>query len=257
MKILNFLKEIIKLFINSCGLALIIIFFSYEGIEGKYTIQDIQKLVWNIFCLSGIVLYGFRLIKFQTSENKEVKLKVNDAMSYLSENSEYDVYREYNQKVSAVHEAGHAIMAYIQGVEKFKVEMLEGNPRLIWLDKLQDADGIKRKILIDYSGAISEELTFGFFHEGSLNGEKSDFYLAREHIKSYIVMTDHNVSKALLDQELAEKIILLSKEFWQEVKAILVKNKKLIEILSAKLLEKKNLSDKEVKDLLDAAIKLD
>lgn len=64
-------------------------------------------------------------------------------------------------------------------------------------------------------------------------------------------MTDLSVSKTLLDRELEEKTILLSKKFWNESKKILLENRTMVEIISENLQRKGSLTSKEVKDILN------
>ena len=124
-----------------------------------------------------------------------------------------DTLTEYNRKVSSVHEAGHAVMAYLMEIDSFQVILSDIQPRVVMVQKLQDANAVKKGILIKYAGAIAEEILLDKMHIGSFIGEDSDFPQATEWIKAYIVMTDSSISKTLLDRELEEKTILLSKNF--------------------------------------------
>lgn len=64
-------------------------------------------------------------------------------------------------------------------------------------------------------------------------------------------MTDSSISKTLLDRELEEKTILLSKKFWNESKKILSENRTMVEAISENLKRKGTLTSEEVKDILD------
>ena len=87
-------------------------------------------------------------------------------------------------------------------------------------------------------------------HIGSFIGKDSDFLQATEWIKAYIVMTDSSVSKTLLDWELEEKTILLSKKFWNESQKILSENRTIVEAISENLQRKGTLTSEEVKNIL-------
>ena len=41
-----------------------------------------------------------------------------------------DTLTEYNRKVSSVHEAGHAVMAYLMEIESFQVILSDIQPRV-------------------------------------------------------------------------------------------------------------------------------
>lgn len=64
-------------------------------------------------------------------------------------------------------------------------------------------------------------------------------------------MTDSSISKTLLDRELEEKTILLSKKFWSESKKILSENRTMVEAISENLQREGTLTSEEVKDILD------
>ena len=162
-----------------------------------------------------------------------------------------DPLTEYNRKVSSVHEAGHAVMAYLMKIESFQVILSDIQPRVVMVQKLQDANAVKKGILIKYAGAIAEEILLDKMHIGSFIGEDSDFPQATEWIKAYIVMTDSSISKTLLDRELEEKTILLSKKFWSESKKILSENRTMVEAISENLQREGTLTSEEVKDILD------
>lgn len=162
-----------------------------------------------------------------------------------------DPVAEYNWEVSAVHEAGHAVMTYLMDIENFQVVLSDIQPRVVMVQKLQDANAVKKGILIKYAGAIAEEILLDKMHIGSFIGEDSDFPQATEWIKAYIVMTDSSISKTLLDRELEEKTILLSKKFWSESKKILSENRTMVEAISENLQREGTLTSEEVKDILD------
>ena len=64
-------------------------------------------------------------------------------------------------------------------------------------------------------------------------------------------MTDSSISKTLLDRELEEKTILLSKKLWNESKKILSENRTMVETISENLQRKGPLTSEEVKEILD------
>ena len=55
----------------------------------------------------------------------------------------------------------------------------------------------------------------------------------------------------MLDRELEEKTILLSKKFWSESKKILSENRTMVEAISDNLQREGTLTSEEVKDILD------
>ena len=183
--------------------------------------------------------------------NQKRNVRLGYAKRVIRSENKNDTLTEYNRKVSSVHEAGHAVMAYLMKIESFQVILSDIQPRVVMVQKLQDANAVKKGILIKYAGAIAEEILLDKMHIGSFIGEDSDFPQATEWIKAYIVMTDSSISKTLLDRELEEKTILLSKKFWSESKKILSENRTMVEAISENLQREGTLTSEEVKDILD------
>ncbi len=258
IKIFKILDDIVHWFIISCGMTFMFLFLCSK--ESKNLGVNIEMVLRTVFYVGLILLVVYRIIVEDWFDRGDLNLSMKSAdccgkiaLNFI-ESDEQDLknkeYQEYNKKVNAVHEAGHAVMAYLNKAEIFKVEIYDINPRITWIEKHQDAIAIKRKILISYAGAVAEELMFGFFHFGSLNGYNSDFEKAKDMIKVYIIMIDPSVSKSLLDEELSEQMIFYSKEFWKETKDILIGNKKMLELLSEELFKKCELTGEEIGELL-------
>lgn len=119
-------------------------------------------------------------------------------------------------------------------------------------DSVVNAEVVKSMILIKYAGAIAEELIFGHYDAGSFLGSNSDFKNATELIKGYITMIDPERSKTLLDDELKDQLIDISKTFYQECKELLSCNIKLVEHLSNVLTYKERLTTEEVLEIINA-----
>ena len=74
---------------------------------------------------------------------------------------ETTVETDKNKKIIAVHEAGHAVMAYLKNAGKFDVNMRDGYVTTDYF--LVDAQKHRDHIMVVYAGAIAEELVFGYF----------------------------------------------------------------------------------------------
>mgnify|MGYP000033335454 CR=1 FL=1 len=247
----NMFCNILMCFMISCGIVLLFYFFNFNE-EVHVTKELIQRQVL-VICYSLIsVLLAYQITKRIFSRGDDnIITGVSVGSLRDTEVNKKDPITEYNRKVSSVHEAGHAVMAYLMGIESFQVILSDIQPRVVTVQKLQDADTVKKGILIKYAGAIAEEMLLDKMHIGSFIGKDNDFSQATEWIKAYIVMTDLSVSKTLLDRELEEKTILLSKKFWNESKKILLENRTMVEIISENLQRKGSLTSKEVKDILN------
>ena len=246
-------SDIVKCFMVSCGTVLLLCFFNYEALS--ITKEMIQQSVLAIFIPLFVLLGIYKILignGWLSDEVVEIRAPFGKAV-LVNPSEKSSSIVEYNRKVSAVHEAGHAVMAYLQEIENFEVIMSDViGSKVAMVHKLSDAKNVKKMILNTYAGAIAEQMSFGHFHAGCFMGEKNDFSQATEWIKGYIVMTVPNMNKSLLNAELSEKVILLSKEFWYEAENILINHKKMIEVLSEELLKKETLSKKEINTILES-----
>lgn len=150
----------------------------------------------------------------------------------------------------AVHEAGHALMTYLKHVESFEVSISYVHPKTVSVYKQPAADDVKNLVLIYYSGAVAEELVLGKMYGGAMGRSEADFPMATEMIKTYIVMTNPNVSKSMLDIELASQLIEYSKEFYQITKDILSEHKETLDLLAQELMRKNVLTKEEIEDFM-------
>lgn len=105
--------------------------------------------------------------------------------------------------------------------------------------------------MVTYAGAASEELIFGHYRSGCFGSEIADFESAARYIKGYIVMTDNTVSKAMLDEEIGQKVITLSNVIYAETIESLTSYKSMIEHLADILLTKNTLKTEEVREILE------
>lgn len=165
-----------------------------------------------------------------------------------------DMPDDYDEQINinAVHEAGHAVMAYLQDTKDFEVFMSYDSAKTRVAYKSQNAEDVKKMILVKYSGAIAEELLLGEFSAGCIGifNPNTDFPSATELIKAYIVMTEPTVSKTLLNEELADLIISASNSFYKEATEILSKSKEMLVIISDELKNKDSLKKDEIIQLL-------
>lgn len=193
-----------------------------------------------IFCISVALLAIFITIFTFPHKNK----KTGNA----------DMPDDYDEQINitAVHEAGHAVMAYLQDTKDFEVFMSYNSAKTMVTYKSQKAEDVKKMILVKYSGAIAEELLLGEFSAGCIGifNPNTDFPSATELIKAYIVMTEPTVSKTLLNEELADLIISASNSFYKEATEILSKSKEMLVIISDELKNKDSLKKDEIIQLL-------
>ncbi|MDE7423780.1 MAG: ATP-dependent Zn protease [Lachnospiraceae bacterium] len=237
--------NIMRCFIVSCGTAFLIIFFYWD--EMAPLKRDVfGKMAGSLFQITLLLLiFSHVLSKVLIGDKCCFGYKrCFDSLGIASEKEEKAI--SDNRKVCIVHEAGHALMAYLQNVSNFRVTL----SKTITTYNTQDVEDVKTMILIDYAGAAAEEILLESFSLGSMSSTDSDFVKATEHIKAYIIMTDSSVSKTMLNEELSQQVISLSKEMYSMSKDLLSENKEMLEVLSNELMKKEEMSKEEIIDLL-------
>lgn len=257
IRVYYILCDVIKCFAMSCMALMLIFFFSGESVI-SLTREEIYIEITSIFIvlMPNVLIYemlwGHNWL-YEGTETSKAALSLREKWGQVEEEQNKKGWKsfEYNRTVSAVHEAGHAVMNYLMESEYFDVIMSDIQPKVVRIQKLQNAEEVKKTVLISYAGAVAEEMTFGYFHSGCFGNEEADFSKATAWIKAYIIMTDQGVSKSLLSEELSEQIQRLSKEWWEETKELLTDNRKLVEALSKELMKKESMMYEEIKDFLD------
>lgn len=235
----------IKSFIASCGISLLLLFFYGEEIPlSKGLVRNSVLIIFSMLIMFQVIIDVFVNKDYCSCNN--IEPPSGKAISNTATN-----VSECSKKIFRIHEAGHAVMAYLQEVEDFEIDMSSYiSPKTITQYISIEVDDVKKRILVGYSGAVAEELLLGHFCAGSMGNSESDFPSTTEWIKAYIVMTDSTVSKTLLNEELSDRIIAVSNALYQEAKDLLSENKEMIEVIANELENKDSLNKCEIVQLL-------
>lgn len=168
------------------------------------------------------------------------------------------IYKKHNasaiEEHVAIHEAGHAVMAYLLDFNIYEIIVSnEEMARTITECRMNTKEDIEKLILLKYAGAVAEELIMGYFGYGNMGFPNSDFESAKQYIKGYIVMTEKEVSKSMLDTELSEKIIAYSKKFYMQTYQMLSNNTDKIRRLSERICSNASwdLTTEEIKKVIE------
>lgn len=243
-------KDIIHCFMISCGEAFLIIFFYWDELTSSIRTRSVfVELVKIIFIVSVFMIIILRIFTRDKRWFGKYETAYETIPFGIAQTKE-KVASEYNRKVYAVHEAGHALMAYLREVDNFHITLSKTIAKTIAIYNTQNAEDVKTMILIDYSGAVAEEILLGSFSLCSMGPTDSDFVKATEHIKNYIIMTDSSVSKTMLNEELSQQVINLSKKMYSMAMELLYENKELLKVLSNELMEKEEMSKEEIIELI-------
>lgn len=261
--------DLIQCFVAACGITLLINFFGLtteflnvtEELSRNAIINEVRAIFFpliTIIILKNVYFWGIdRFLEEKLSDGDNMTPTGIGAIA--SEMEEVpceadDKIADYNINISVIHEAGHAVMAYLKKLEHYSVYVAHTSAKITYVYKNFDLEDVKDQILITYAGAVAEELVLGEFHYGcigSISDQESDFSQATELIKAYIVMNDCTKSKSLIDLELSDEIIKLSNEFYQEAREILSSNKDALDTIIEALNKQRQLTQEEVEKLLD------
>lgn len=102
---------------------------------------------------------------------------------------------QYSKEIqlTRVHEAGHAVMAYLQGfdIAECVVNDRIGNTKLNILNLINNKQH-EEIILVFYAGAISERIINGNFRLGCIGIDgTSDFEMAEKYIRNLLLVEDN------------------------------------------------------------------
>ena len=243
------LGAMFRYFVAACGFTLLLCFFNKNVAE--YARENIVNVVASVISLECAlsILFKVALAFARWSDTGSLV----EQKTYPEARREDVLERDENVRIVAVHEAGHAIMAYLKNAKMFDINIAQGCVKTEY--NFLDLEAYKNGIMVKYAGAVSEELIFGHFCSGSFGSATADFESATEQIKGYIVMTDNSVSKSMLEEEIGSRVISLSKELYAETLEVLTPYKDMIQHLSDILMTKGSMETEEVREVLDAFVK--
>lgn len=245
IKFYKIICDIIRCFVTSCAIALLIFFFDEQSI---YTKENARTIVGGIYAVLFILVAMYVLI-FERTRYKATGTTVTTEPIGRAALTNTDV-ADYNRKISSTHEAGHAVMSYLKNFEQYDAFVTDTNPHVVCVYKAQDAAGVRNYIVMLYAGAAAEELFFGSFHSGVAYGDNSDFKKAVDYMKMYLMMTHSDISKACLDEETSVYIKELSDVLYNESLDLLSQNRHMVETIANKLEANGSLTTKGIKELL-------
>lgn len=244
------LHDIVCCFLYACLMVFFVLFF--EENPSAYTKTDMQNDVLEIFILFIVLLILYRLLFSRNSWYYSYAGSASELFVPGTARLEPELTGEM-RKLHAVHESGHALMSCLKKIPFSHVDLS------CVYNTLSDpcsATQVRDMIFVFYAGAAAEEILLGKLSTGCMGDEAADLTRATQSLKWYLVLSDPEVSKTMLDAELSEKMIALSKEFYKETKELLADNLEALNTLSIQLYEKGKLTREEIEKLLQEIQKL-
>ena len=155
-----------------------------------------------------------------------------------------------NNERTAIHEAGHALLAFLFDFD-CEVIMYKYPAYTSYNCNINiDLDLLKKQILITYAGIAAEEILLGNYTLSPVKSNNFDLVQVTDAIRAYILMSDNNAGKLVIDDEISDTMINYSKEFYQLSKSMLLQHIDKLKILSEKLKTVDSLSSKDIKRIL-------
>ena len=240
----------------SCGFTLILISISAkEDYLPQIPLQVVYMFINAFFFFfligKGILYTAHSVTKEEIPSEIEVPKEEIVIAEKAALSKEPLAIENHNRRISSVHEAGHVVIAYLLNYRQYDVHVSWKDSYCVIEPILEGPREIKRRILLLYGGAAAEKLLLGEIHNGCMGNPQADYERATENIKSYITMIDDSVSKAMLTEELREKIISYSKLFYSEAENMVYSNRDMVELLREELSKKDIMTTKEVDELFE------
>lgn len=169
-----------------------------------------------------------------------------------------------DKEIVAYHEAGHAVMSYLLGVEIARASIIgttsgvggavfnqEGESQFL------TNEDFKNKIMICYGGRASESIKFGKITTGASNDITQATKLIQNYIQRYgfdsdFGLLDVGVLEKYIDtDEIMKKFSKMSNIMYNQTYDLLKMNYSLVEILAKRLLDSETLQGEAIKEILD------
>ncbi|MFL0246612.1 ATP-dependent metallopeptidase FtsH/Yme1/Tma family protein [Candidatus Clostridium stratigraminis] len=182
-----------------------------------------------------------------------------------------DYIKEKDRKITAYHEAGHALLT-LKVLPKDKLSKVTiiptskgagGYTLSIPEDKLyQNKDYLKRRIMVLLAGRASEEIVFG--KDYITTGAYNDFQQTTRMVSSMVTQYGMGETIGLLNLEELSNLNYTNTDaivyeckakinsLYEEVKTVILDNKELLEKITESLLEKETLLSEDITELLTA-----
>lgn len=169
-----------------------------------------------------------------------------------------------DKKIVAYHEAGHAVMSYLLGIDIARASIIASTSGVGGAVFNTESDSqfmtnvdFRNRIKVLYGGRASEEIKFKTVTTGASNDITQATNLIQKYIQRYgfddeFGLLDINVLERYMDTDkIMTKFSEMSKFLYNETVNLLSDNYNLVETLAQKLLELETLTGDSIKEILD------
>ena len=174
--------------------------------------------------------------------------------------------KEEDRRIVAYHEAGHAVVSYLQGIKIARASIVGTTTGVGGAVFRQEDDRIlptktdfKKKIMVCYGGRASEEIKFNEITVGASNDIEQATHLMKDYFSRFgfdegiglVNIDELTDGPALSNDFIREKVSKLSNEIYQDTVKLLKDKYDLVERLAEKLLELESLSSDAIYEVLE------
>ena len=215
----------------------------------------------NIFFIYLVIckfIYAFALLMNADSS------KSSDSSQSLQKDSELETAKQYHPEIETnpdlrericIHEAGHAIMFYVLGVNKIHVLIDVTQPHTtasISGSSVMTVETLRKRVMVCYASIAAQRLlnkeSSGFYGE---NDSGADMKVANSCLHSILLIKKHELSLTGEDKRTKHEMNRLSKELYEQTEEILKEHMEELKELSRFLMRNGYADEHDIKKIFN------
>lgn len=190
--------------------------------------------------------------------------KSSDSSQSLQKDSELETAKQYHQEIDinpdireriCIHEAGHAIMFYVLGINKIHVLIDVTQPHTtasISDSPVMTIEVLRKEVMVYYASIIAQRLldkeSSGFYGD---NNSGADMKGANSCLHNILLIDNHELSLTGEDNQTKHEMNRLSKELYEQTEEILKEHIEELKELSRVLMRNGYADGHDIKKIFD------
>lgn len=190
--------------------------------------------------------------------------KSSDSSQSLQKDSELETAKQYHPEIetnpdmrerTCIHEAGHAIMFYVLGVNKIHVLIDVTQPHTtasVSGSSVMTVETLRKRVMVCYASIAAQRLldkeSSGFYGE---NDSGADMKVANSCLHSILLIENHELSLTGEDKRTKHEMNRLSKELYEQTEEILKEHMEELKELSRFLMRNGYADEHDIKKIFN------